>query len=148
MKTRKARESDLDVWVALRYALWPDCTLESLRKEARDILASPDEACFLLIEPDGEAVGFVEGAVHPGPNGPYAHVEGWYVVPEHRGKGHGRGLIGEVEQWSLHRGICHLTSDTTPDYPLSPAAHARAGFKTIKEMIIFLKELEPEERNP
>jgi GNAT superfamily N-acetyltransferase len=74
------------------------------------------------MDPEAGAVGFVEAAVHMGPKGPYGHVEGWYVMPELRGRGHGWALIHHVENWCLHRAICLLTSDTDPAYALSPGA--------------------------
>jgi aminoglycoside 6'-N-acetyltransferase I len=147
-KIRKAQEGDLQAWVALRRALWPGHAEDALLEEARAILASPDEVCFLLVGPEARAVGFAEAAVHIGPKGPYGHVEGWYVMPEFRGRGHGRALVQRVENWCLHRAICLLTSDTDPAYPLSPDAHARAGFRKLLELTIFIKELEqPLERD-
>jgi aminoglycoside 6'-N-acetyltransferase I len=130
--------------VELRQALWPGDSVVALREEAESILADPDQVCFLRCDVGGEPVGFIEGGVYQGPAGPYAHVEGWYVVPEHRGAGHGQELLGSLEHWCLHREICRLTSDTTAEYPSSPAAHARAGFREIKRFSIFLKELGPE----
>ena len=141
MQIREAVPADLDAWAALRHALWPDCPVETARAEAVAILESPDEVCYLLSDASRAAVGFVEGAVHPGPDGPYAHVEGWYVDPQLRGQGHGQELMGALEPWCLHRAIRRLTSDTTKDYPLSPAAHARAGFRAVHQFTIFMKEL-------
>lgn len=51
--------------------------------------------------------------------------------------------MDRIEQWCLHRAIRVLTSDTTADYPLSPAAHARCGFRTLAELKIFIRELQP-----
>jgi aminoglycoside 6'-N-acetyltransferase I len=141
MEIQQARSDDLEAWVALRHALWPTYQLEDLRAEAHGILASDDEVCFLAIEDDERIVGFVEGAVHPGPGGPYGHVEGWFLVPEFRQRGHGRRLVGELEHWCLHRAIYLLTSDTTSSYPISPAAHAGCGLRQIHEFKIFLKQL-------
>ena len=76
MHTRKAQLSDLDAWVQLRHALWPDSNMDALPDEARALLASADQVCFLLVGPDARPVGFVEAATHPGPEGPYGHVEG------------------------------------------------------------------------
>jgi aminoglycoside 6'-N-acetyltransferase I len=148
VKIRKAEEADLEGWAALRRALWPGYAEDALLDEERAMLASPDEVCFLLVDPEGRAVGFAEAAIHPGPNGPYAHVEGWYVAPEFRGQGYGRALIQQVGSWCLHRAICLLTSDTdAASYPLSPDAHARAGFRKLHDLTIFIKELEqPPER--
>ncbi len=64
-----------------------------------------------------------------------------YVAPAHRGRGCGRELVGAVEQWYPHRAIALLTSNTDPDYPLSPAARARAGFEKLHEFTIFIKRL-------
>jgi hypothetical protein len=61
---------------------------------------------------------------------------------EFRGRGYGRALIQRVESWCLHRAICLLTSDTDTAYPLSPDAHARAGFRKLHDLTIFIKELE------
>jgi len=142
MEIREAGAADLDAWAALRHALWPECPLVTAREEAVAIVASPDEVCFLLL--DGTAsIGFVEGQVYAGPQGPYAHVEGWYVEPARRGEGYGQELIGALEQWCLHRAVYRLTSDTTQDYPLSPAAHARSGFRVVHRFTIFMKDLAP-----
>ena len=64
MKTRQAQESDLEAWVKLRHELWPEQKVDALLDEAKSILASPDEVCFLLINPSEDAFGFVEGAIH------------------------------------------------------------------------------------
>ena len=141
MQIRQAEQSDLGEWAKLREALWSECTAEALLDEARSILASADQVCFLLMDPSAGPVGFVEAAVHAGAEGPYGHVEGWYVLPEFRNRGHGRELIGRVEQWCLHRAIHRLTSDTTPAYPASPAAHAGSGFRKLQEFTIFIKEI-------
>ncbi len=137
---REAEEKDLQPWTELRHALWPDATVDTLSEEARNILSSDDETCFLAVR-HNLPIGFAEVALHTGSSGRYAHLEGWYVVPEHRGRGVGTELADHVEQWCLHRAIARLTSDTTRDYPLSPGAHARAGFRVLTELTIFVKDL-------
>ena len=142
MKTREATQKDLKRWVELRHQLWPDSPMESLGQEATSLLMSPDEVCFLAVDDSGIPLGFAEAAIHQALSGLYGHLEGWYVRPEYRGRGMGRELVGCIEQWCLHRAIRILTSDTTPDCPLSPDAHKRSGFKKICEFTIFMKELD------
>ena len=142
MEIRELQRDDVEQWVTLRCALWPRIQPASLRADADRILTSPDEACFLLVHPTQGAVGFIEGAVHYGPETSYVHVEGWYVAPEFRRQGHGRELLDRLENWSLHRAICRLTSDTDPAYPLSPPAHLSAGFRVLTQLTIFYKDLQ------
>jgi len=139
---RPADPEDLAAWTCLRSELWPGEAPAQLQDEARRVLDHADEICLLLCDARGAALGFLEGRIHDGPP-PYGHVEGWYVRPSCRGRGHGARLMGAFEQWCLHRAIPRLTSDTCDDYPLSPAAHGRAGFREIATMRIFLKELGP-----
>jgi len=148
MRIREAEEADLEAWAALAQALSPDYSKEALLAGARAILASADMVCLLLLDPEGSAVGFVEAAVCPGPNGPYCHVEGWYVMPEFRGQGYGRRLIEMLEGWCVHRAICLLTSFTGPEYALSASAHLHAGFRKMCDFTIFMKEpRQPDERD-
>jgi len=147
MKIRKALHDDLNAWVALRHSLWPNHGVDELKRGARQILESDTEECFLAIDASDKVAGFIEGAVHPSPAGPYCHVEGWYVLPECRRQGYGKKLMGELELWSLHQAIVMLTSDTDPAYSISPVAHEGCGFRQIHELKIFLKEL-PQENVP
>ena len=143
MEIRELRPDEVDVWVELRRALWPDTGPEALRADADRVLSSPDEICFLLVDPARGPVGFLEGAIHPGPEEPHAHLEAWYVVPGLRGRGHGAALLDRFENWCIHRSICNLTSDTDPGYPISPHAHAGCGFRVLTRQTIFIKELQP-----
>ena len=139
---RPAAAEDLRAWTALRAELWPEEEAAQLLEEARSLLASDAEIALLLCDARGAALGFLEGKIHAGPP-PYGHVEGWFVRASCRGRGQGGRLMRAFEQWCLHRAIPRLTSDTCDDYPLSPAAHSRAGFREVATMRIFVKELGP-----
>lgn len=86
----------------------------------------------------GLAQGFVEVS---GPVGGTCHVESWYVRPEARRSGIGRGLIQECEGWARSRGAKVLTSDTNEDYPDSPPAHRACGFGSSEDETRFVKSL-------
>ena len=141
MEVRELTRDDFDAWAAMRHELWPHCAPEGSRGDLEQILSSPDEVCFLLVDGDGRPVGLIEGAVHPGPETPHAHVEAWYVAPDLRRKGYGRDLLDRFENWCLHRGICRMTSDTNEKYPISPHAHEGCGFRVLMRQTIFIREL-------
>lgn len=145
MRIKPLTEDHFDRWLPLRQALWPKESLEQLRDDARRTLADPNQVGFLAFLPEekGRAIGFIEaGLYRDGESGsPRAHIEAWYVDPDFRQRGIGQGLLGHVEQWALHRSIALLTSDTNAEYPVSPDAHAGAGFEKLAELQIFVKRL-------
>lgn len=140
--TRRATAEDACAWGTLRAGLWTDEDPAELTGEIPAFLDDPDQVAFLLLDADGTAVGLLEGAIHRDPPAaPYAHVEAWYVDPVQRGRGGGRRLMGEFQDWCTHRAIRLLTSDTVPgEYPLSAPAHAAAGFRALADLRIFVRE--------
>lgn len=152
MKIREAAESNFEAWLGLRKLLWPEAD-ELHVGEMQEILASDTQIAFLIYNSDDQAVGFIEGAIYLNPSQDYGYVEGWYVLPAFRGQGRGGELLGTLEQWFLHNTIRLSLSDTIPaQYPLSPKAHARYGYREYATMKIFIKQLEADgdapDRNP
>lgn len=145
MDILEATEAHLDPWLHLRKQLWPEPDAFHL-DEMRAILASSTANAFLMFTPDGKPVGFIEGALYlQGPQH-YGYVEGWFVAPEFRRRGFGGQLLGALEEWILHHAITLSLSDTIPEeYPLSPAAHAKHGYRPWRTLQVFFKKLEEQD---
>jgi aminoglycoside 6'-N-acetyltransferase I len=142
MKIQEACEGNFEAWLGLRKLLWPGDDAMHVG-EMRAILASDIQIAFLVLSEEDQAVGFIEGAIYLNPPQDYGYVEGWYVLPAFRGQGLGGELLGALEQWFLHQTISLSLSDTIPaEYPLSPAAHARYGYREYATMKIYIKQLE------
>lgn len=142
MLVRPVDSADIDTWVALRIALWPDAA-DDARGEALSYLKSGGiegraHGCFLAETGDGSIVGFAEVSDCGDAR---CHLEGWYVVPTMRRRGVGRLLIEACEQWAVARGASRFTSDTDEDYPDSPAAHAGCGFEVSTDRRWFERRL-------
>lgn len=141
-RIRAATSDDLDAWVALRQALWSG-EISAHRSEAgtyfRDgTIAGLTHGVFLAERGEAGAttrlIGFAECSlrtVEPNqPAGSAAHLEGWFVQPDCRRQGIGRGLIGSVLAWARQHGCTRLTSDTTTSYAAhSLPAHRACGFE-------------------
>lgn len=141
MEIVEATETDLDRWGALRAELWGG-DAAGLAAEARAVLESPDQVCFVARDDRDGPVGLVEASARRAADGTYAFVEAWYVRPAHRGRGVGTDLMDAVEEWALHREVRALFSDTSPeDYPRSLPAHAREGFEVVSRATVLLKRL-------
>lgn len=108
----------------------------------RDIISSDTAIAFLMFNPDDEPVGFIEGALCLNPPRNYGYTEGWFVLPRYRKQGFGGQLLGVLEEWFLHNNIALSLSDTIPlEYPLSPKAHAKYGYRELETLQIYIKEL-------
>lgn len=146
---RPAIPADADAWTALRHALWPDEDRALLAADVADYFAGRSRdivLAFLAVE-NGAPAGFLELNLRSVAEGcehsPVPHVEGWYVAPAARHRGVGQSLLRAAESWARAQGFTELTSDTTDDYPLSLAAHERAGFRIVERLIAFHKRLPP-----
>jgi len=147
---RAVRRDDLEEWIALRHALWPDQSRESLRHEGQRFFAGalPTlEAVLVADDQAGGLIGFAELSRRAYAEGcetsPVGFLEGWYVAPESRGRGIGRALVRAAEQWARDLGCREFASDTTLDNTASAAAHAALGFEEVEQIRCFRKSLAP-----
>lgn len=46
------------------------------------------------------------------------------------------------EQWARYKGCTEMASDTTSNYPLSPAAHRALGYQEVKRKFYYRKSLQ------
>ena len=141
---RPIQESDFAEW--LRVALWPQHTPEELAADLPGMLARwAQEPIFVAQRPDGRLGGVIEAARHETAPGcvasPVGYIEGWYVDPDLRCQGVGRQLVEAAEAWARGQGCQEMASDTTPDYPLSPLAHARLGYRETAVPYHYCKSL-------
>jgi aminoglycoside 6'-N-acetyltransferase I len=131
----------------MRHALWPDADKRDLIREAEAHLdgAGPLRAVFIGEGPSGEPWGMLELSLRSYAEGcratPVPYVEGWYVVPEARRRGVGRGLVAAAEQWARDRGYREIASDAVIDNLISERVHLALGFEEVERAIHFRKHL-------
>lgn len=70
-----------------------------------------------------------------------AHLEGWHVTPEKRGRGIGRQLIAAAESWAAEQGLEELASDAELGNAESFGAHLKLGFRETARTVHFVKDL-------
>jgi aminoglycoside 6'-N-acetyltransferase I len=144
MKIRKVNLEDRSEWIDLRTQLWPNYKLEQLNSEAERILRDLDWVVFVA-EQEERLVGFIECSIRnkaPGcKTSKIGYIEGWYVVPELRNQGVGRKLVHSSERWAKEMGCTEMASDTTSEYPSSPAAHKALGYHEVKRRFFFQKSI-------
>ena len=144
---RAAQPRDIDEWIRLRAALWPD-DLEEHRAEAERFFAGhrhePAEV-LLAVNDQGRAIGFAElsirNIVDSCTTDRVAYLEGWYVDPSVRRQGVGSALIAGAERWAVEQGCKEFGSDSLIDNEASHLAHRALGFEETGRVINFRKDL-------
>jgi aminoglycoside 6'-N-acetyltransferase I len=150
VQIRLGTRADGDIVARLFFDLWPDGTLEEHGAEAALILEGTPPSTLPLVlfvaEADGHVVGFIEVGLRSHADGcdtrlPVGFIEGWYVAPEHRGKGVGRALMQSAEAWARSKGCSEMGSDTWIDHEGSQRAHEALGFEVVDRCVHFRKEI-------
>lgn len=145
VQIRKAAVRDKTAWVDLRVQLWPESNPGELRDDVRQILEDANWAAFMAVN-EGEVIGFIECSIRD--KAPacetdrIGYIEAWFVAPEFRNQGAGRRLVEAGEQWARYKGCTEMASDTTSNYPLSPAAHKALGYQEVKRKFYYRKSLQ------
>jgi aminoglycoside 6'-N-acetyltransferase I len=148
VSVRPVRASDATVWLEQRCALWPEAPERDHREDIDEFFAGKARApAAVLIAEDagGHALGFAELSIRPYAEGcstdRVAFLEGWFVVPEARGRGVGRALVAAAEEWARLQGCTELGSDAEEDNHASAAAHHALGFTEVGLVRCFRKDL-------
>src|ERR1700754_4657047 len=133
MTITECTATDLEDWVALRVALWPDYAADELREGAAAMLGAGAMLVVIARPPEGEPAGFAEASlrrdyVNGCETSPVAFLEGIYVVPEQRHRGVARALITAIENWARAQGVSELASDALLENSDSHAMHEALGF--------------------
>lgn len=145
---RPAKASDAAAWLQLRHALWPEGSEFEHREEIAHFLAGDAReplAVLLAADESGCPIGLAELSIRAYAEGcrsdRVAYLEGWFVVPNARGRGVGRALIVAAEEWGRTQGCHEFASDAQPDNDVSAAAHRALGFADVGLVRCFRKDL-------
>jgi aminoglycoside 6'-N-acetyltransferase I len=153
MQVRQVEPGDRSAWTALRLTLWPDEDEGSHRVAVERFFSGPrtlgtmPEAVLVAVAADSHraVIGFAEVSRRAYAEGcetsPVGFLEGWYVIPEHRGQGVGRALLAAAEAWARGLGCREFASDAVADNAVSAAAHRALGFEEVVVIRCFRKSL-------
>lgn len=144
---RPVTATDAATWLQLRQGLWPDATTEHQAAIAAFFAGKAAEPLAVLLAEAAQRhiVGLVELSIRSYAEGcdtqRVAYLEGWYVVPEYRGRGIGRALVEAAADWGRSQGCTEFASDAEADNFASQQAHLALGFEAAGLIRCFRKTL-------
>ena len=146
MTIRPIDPADATEWLRIRSEFWPDHSHTHAAEIDGFFKGSLGEPQAVLVAVDDpRIIGLVELSIRPYAEGcrtdRVGYLEGWYVDPEHRGKGIGRALVKASEDWARSRGCTEFASDTTIDNESSRKAHLACGFHEAGLVRCFRKTM-------
>lgn len=139
---------ELDRWVDMRGALWPDESRDELVTSASRYLQGERgllEAVLVAEDASHRLIGFAEVSRRAWAEGcdtsPVGFLEGWYVEPAHQRQGVGRALVAAAEEWARSKGCREFASDTRYENADGASAHRAIGFTEVEQLRCFRKGL-------
>lgn len=139
------KKTDRRVWAAMRLQLWDKHTCNAHLNDIDNMLSNKQNAGYMAILTNQQAVGFAEISLRQYANGcskqPVPFLEGIWVQPEYRQQGVGQALIRKITTDLIVQGFDELCSDAGIDNKMSYEAHQNWGFDEIERVICFRKKL-------
>ncbi|TDJ33679.1 MAG: GNAT family N-acetyltransferase [Gammaproteobacteria bacterium] len=133
-----------DVWRRMRDALYVGLTAEFHDEEMQLIAAATDRVCFLAWQ-HGQPVGFMELSLRNIVDGclgsPVGYLEGIYVEPRYRRKGHSRTMVDHAAEWFRQHGCSEMASDALLANRGSQGFHKHLGFEETYRIVEYRRRL-------
>ena len=148
VRIRPAERADAAKWLEMRYALWPEGSVDEHASEIERFFSGQAReplAVLIAEDPAGRPLGFAELSIRPYAEDcgtdRVAFLEGWYVAPGSRRRGVGGRLVAASEDWARTQGCTEFASDAVLDDAASIAAHRALGFADAGRLQCFRKDL-------
>jgi putative acetyltransferase len=109
-----------------------DAELRTMYGQAQDTYDGmnklPADCAVVIAKADRLAIAC--GAYRP-INSERAEVKRMFVAPDHRGRGHSRSVLAELERWAKERGFSELVLETGTLQAAAIALYQNAGYARI-----------------
>lgn len=131
----------------MREALWPSASAEHHHTEMAEYVSRSSVAVFVAARASGTLAGFLEASIRAVADGcetrRVGYIEGWYVDPDIRRQGVGKGLVRHAETWARGKRTKEMGSDCLLENDMSLRAHLALGYEERERLIHFRKWLSP-----
>jgi aminoglycoside 6'-N-acetyltransferase I len=136
MYLRSISASETALWLKLRERLYAGLDRAFHEGEMAVILESEDADAFFCVSEDGEM------------GGPVGYIEGLYLLPEFRDRGHGRAIVDRAADWFRERGCREMATDAELRNTTAQEFFAHVGFAETFRIVEFRRSLVADAAGP
>ena len=141
MVIRAISPSDADAAARLSGELGYRCEMNCMRERITKLLSSNDRMVYVACVGDAVIAWIDVGIVHHLATGAYGEIGGFVVSAEHRGRGIGRELLREAENWIANKGVSKMVVRSRTTREAAHRFYLREGYLITKTSSVFSKEL-------
>jgi ribosomal protein S18 acetylase RimI-like enzyme len=139
---RDARASDSPTLATLADQLGYKVKVEDITKRLNKLPHKLDERVIIAEDTSGAVVGWttfrITEHIH---NDPYVEISGFVVDQQSRGKGIGKTMMKEVEQWTIGKGLSTIRLSANVTRTGAHKFYEAIGFKQTKQQFAFRKDI-------
>jgi GNAT superfamily N-acetyltransferase len=141
MIVREADTKDAEALARLSGELGYPSSTDSTARRLAVLLGAPANGVFVAVAGDGTVLGWIHvHARHLLESDPFAELGGLVVSSGHRGKGVGKRLLAEAENWAVHNGLNRMRIRSRSTRTDAHAFYEKAGYSVDKTQHVFDKQ--------
>ena len=145
MHAEPATERELEDWLRLRMALYPDTSEDDNLRDMNKFFANPDRNRCFVGRIEEKTVGFIEVTIRYWAEGcdtpNVGYVEAIFVDEFFRNSGVARVLVQAAEGWAAQKGAKEIASDAEVNNQESLGMHAHMNYREVGRSVHFKKDL-------
>ena len=134
-------KESFDTWKGMREVLYDDVDEAYHLEEMASIYSHQDWYCSFVVDDDEQVIGLVElssrNIVDGCLSSPVAYLEGLYLEPHYRRKGHGKELMWMLIAWCKKHGFSEFATDTALSNTKAQKFYTSIGFEKQETIVEF-----------
>jgi GNAT superfamily N-acetyltransferase len=142
MTLRNAAATDADRLAELSEELGYPIDSEVIRRRLERLLAKAEHIVLVAESPTNGVVGWIHAAEHDILEvGSFCEILGLVVAAGQRGKGVGRRLVEQIEDWATARKLQHVSVRSNVARPESHPFYEQIGYARVKTQHVYRKRI-------
>jgi GNAT superfamily N-acetyltransferase len=139
---RFAQRNDAERIAVLCHELGYPNSHEEVEQRIQQILKNNQHVVYVALLKSGDVIGWIHGHLcELVITSPQVMILGLIIARNYRGRGIGRRLMQQIEQWSLDKNCCHILVRSNVIRKEAHRFYESIGYTNVKQSQVFSKTL-------